>query len=211
MEAYQHTQNHDVVSNKANWSQIDKFSEVGSETDDQVLDMNMSKQGTPKVVLQESNEGGGQELDNSLDLLKQMLNPFSSFARYLSRNGYIGKIEQQNPNSVNSKLLACAEEFSQNFYYAFIAKAVLSLGQGLVNPRSKLYPVIRHLLSTKNLALCAYMAVLGSGYKFAMEKLRTMSASHDKISALISIGLTAYSLLINKGKMKKNYMFLFLF
>jgi hypothetical protein len=59
--------------------------------------------------------------------------------------------------------------------------------------------------------MCALLAILGSGYKLGIEKLRTLSVHHDKINTFISIGLAAFSLLQNKSKMKKNYMFLFLF
>lgn len=55
------------------------------------------------------------------------------------------------------------------------------------------------------------LAVLGSGYKLLIEKLRTMSDKHDKINTIISIGLAGFSLFSKQSKMKKNYMFLFLF
>ena len=103
------------------------------------------------------------------------------------------------------------EEFSQNFYYAFIGQAVLKLGQGILNPSAKFLPNLMKLFKRDNLGMCALLAILGAGYKLGMEKLRNLSSHHDKINTAVSILLASYSLLANKSKMKKNSMYLLFF
>ena len=211
METFQ-IQNNDSESMKANWSQIDKLSDRQLASKDSLLWANFNslkeKQNEAHQLDEERCQGDD---DSSISLLNQLFNPFASFREYLSDNGYISDLNKLDPNTMNAKLLTLAEEFSQNFYYAFIAKAILSYGKVIFNHQNKLLLTTRRLLSTKNLMMCAFLSVLGGSYKFAMEKLKTLSNKHDKINTLISIGLAAFSLLQNKSKMKKNYMFLFLF
>lgn len=212
METFQTSHGGEVESTRAQWSQWETSTDNESVIDNNLimcrLPTNLDKPKHPTVVLEEKCE---EEVEDSLTMLNDLLNPFNSVIRYLTRNGYISKKDQKNQHQINHKVLAWIEEFSQNFYYAFIAQAILKIGKGILNPSTKLLPNISKLFSRDNLLMWALLSILGAGYKLGMEKLRQLSAHHDKINTFISIGLAAFSLLQNKSKMKKNYMFLFLF
>lgn len=211
METFQPNNHEDLESNRAQWSvwgdSSDNESIRGSNLQ---LNQKAARDGKmrPTVIVEESKE---EEVEDSFTLINDLLNPFNSIVRYLTRNGYINKKDPQSKDNINYKLLAWVEEFSQNFYYAFIAQAFMRVGKGILNPSHKLIPGVTKLFSRKSLMMCALMAVLGAGYKLGIEKLRNMSTHHDKINTIISIALAVFSLMQNKSKMKKQYMFLFLF
>lgn len=211
METFQSHNHEDLESNRAQWSvwgdSSDNESVRGSNL---MLNQEAAKdsKNRPTVIVEESKE---EEVEDSFTLINDLLNPFNSIIRYLTKNGYINKKDPKAQDNINYKLLAWVEEFSQNFYYAFIAQTFLRVGKGILNPSQKLIPGVMKLFSRKSLMMCALMAILGAGYKLGIEKLRNMSAHHDKINTIVSIGLAVFSLMQNQSKMKKQYMFLFLF
>lgn len=110
METY-HINHNDIDSDKAQWSQIDKNSDAGSVDGDTMIDFkNKLRERLNDAPNKETAEQPQGELADSLSLFKNMLNPFTSFVEYLSKHGYIEKAETRDSNSINSKLLYCAEE-----------------------------------------------------------------------------------------------------
>lgn len=210
METFQVDQAGDKLSLKAQCSQWENSTDGGSVIDENLImcrtpTLKQENNG-PKVVIEDKTE----EVEDSLYLINDLLNPFQSVVRYLTKNGYINKKDQVNKDDINHRVLACVEEFSQNFYYAFIAQAVLKIGKGILNPSTKLLPNLSKILSRNNLSMWAFLAIMGAGYKLSFEKLRQLSDKYDKVNTLVSIGLAAFSLLQKGNKMKKNYMYVFL-
>lgn len=211
METFHSVRAGEHESTRAQCSQWENSTDNGSQMNDKLAvhkdSPNTLGDRRPRPVVEEQWE----EVEDSLTMINDLLNPFNSVIRYLTRNGYISKKDQTTKNQIDHKIISWIEEFSQNFYYAFIAQAVLKIGKGILNPSTKLLPSLLKLFSKNNLATCALLAVLGAGYKLGVEKLRQLSSHHDKINTFVSIALAAISLLQNKGKMKKNYMYVFLF
>mmetsp|Transcript_18827 Transcript_18827/g.21029 ORF Transcript_18827/g.21029 Transcript_18827/m.21029 type:complete len:150 (+) Transcript_18827:2-451(+) len=123
----------------------DGGSVVGDSTPVNKLTQNGIHQRRPVVT-------GGEEVEDSLSRLNDLVNPFNSVKRYLIRNKYISEKTQSNENETTQKLLTVVEEFSQNFYYAFIAQAVLKLGKGITNNRNVI-SIIEKLFRRNNLSL----------------------------------------------------------
>ena len=211
METFHHTNLRDIESNRAQWSQWEASTDNGSVMADKKVNLKMPQaaphQRRPVVVEEEKYE----EAEDSLTMLNDLVNPFNSIKRYLIKNKYISEKNQNNQNETSQKMVDMVEEFSQNFYYAFIAQAVLKLGKGLMSSKRNLIPITIKLFKRNNLSMWAFLAVLGAGYKFVFDKLRKLSDKYDKINTLISICLAAWSLMNNKVKNKTDYMYFLVF
>lgn len=107
METYHSLRNNDIESVKAQWSQFDNSDANESVIDDDFVEMQSpqgaEKNGGPRIIIKER---GQVAEESSITLINDLLNPFSSFVRYLSNKGYIGKIDNTDPNGWNAKLLA---------------------------------------------------------------------------------------------------------
>lgn len=211
MEAFRADQFNDLMSTNAQGTDWETSTDNGSVYEAGIgmnkLAHRGHKKNHPTIVMEEHHES----VEDSITMINDLINPFDSVKRYLVRNQYISEKTTKNQEQVSQKLLAWAEEFSQNFYYAFIGQAVLKIGQGILNPSPKLLPNVVSLFKRDNLGMWALLAILGAGYKLGMEKLRKLSSHHDKINTALSILLASYSLLADKSKMKKNSMYLILF
>lgn len=211
METFRADQFNDLISTKTEGTDWETSTDNGSVCDNSYginkFQSRIHAKKHPTITMEEHNE----DVEDSLTMINDLINPFDSIKRYLVQNNYISEKTKSNQEQVSQKLLTWAEEFSQNFYYAFIGQAVLKLSQGILNPSSKFLPSLVKLFRRDNLGICALLAVLGAGYKLGIEKMRKMSKHHDKINTAISIILASYSLFTDKSKMKKSSMYLFFF
>ena len=211
METLQIENGNDLESCRAQLSQWEYSTDNGSATGEHTPRNKLPHNWPQNKRLTIKVEDSCEEAEDSLTRLNDLINPFNSMKRYLINKHYISKKTESNENSTSQKLLLCVEEFSQNFYYAFIAQSVLKLSKVILNPKGRLISTVIKLFKRENLSMCVLLAILGAGYKFGIEKLRKLSSHHDKINTFISICLAAWSLLQNKSKMKNNYMYFFIF
>ncbi|CAI2377837.1 unnamed protein product [Moneuplotes crassus] len=148
-----------------------------------------------------------EENHDSITIINDIINPIETVKSYLIKKSYISKETEENKQLASQKLIKLLEELGQNFYYAFIAQAALNIVKGAISPKNKFIPSILKIFGRKNLSLCALLAVLGCGYKFAMERLRKLSAHHDKLNTFVSILLATWSLTRSKSSSSRNYTY----
>lgn len=196
----------DDVSHLAQWSQWETSTDNDSMVSDSTPCKNRDSQdykGTRSSQQPESCE----ETDGSLTVINDILNPLESVKNFLVRKNLIPQQTEENKEMASQKLLSLVEELGRNFYYAFLAQSALSIVKGAVSPKSRFLPSLFKVFGKKNLAMWAFLAALGSSYKFVMERLRKLSANHDKINTLLSILLATWSLTKSKSSGRVDYTY----
>mmetsp|Transcript_9684 Transcript_9684/g.10863 ORF Transcript_9684/g.10863 Transcript_9684/m.10863 type:complete len:107 (-) Transcript_9684:551-871(-) len=106
MEKFQTTQG-ELESTRAQCSQWDDSSDNASEVSNHLM---FNKQSTgenaekrPKVIVEEARE---EEVEDSFNLINDMLNPFNFLSRFLTKKGYIKGKETVDKSELNYKVLA---------------------------------------------------------------------------------------------------------
>lgn len=81
------------------------------------------------------------------EIIQHLIYPYKRILEYLVKKGFIKERTKFCKHATKSCYMNALEGFGKNFYYAFVAKAVISLAMGLLNPSKKLVKNILSLLT----------------------------------------------------------------
>ena len=102
------------------------------------------------------------------EFVKSLIHPYKKVLEYLIKKGFIKERTPFCKHKIRSCYLNCLEGFFKNFYYAFVVKAVLAVGLGMLRPSKNLIPNLLDLLSKDCLSFCTFLGAFGGGYKFLL-------------------------------------------
>jgi hypothetical protein len=106
METFHSVRAGEHESTRAQCSQWENSTDNGSQLNDKLVVYKGSPDTLgdrrPRPVVEEQCE----EVEDSLTMINDLLNPFNSVIRYLTRNGYIRKKDQFTKNQIDHKIIS---------------------------------------------------------------------------------------------------------
>lgn len=130
----------------------------------------------------------------------------SKFMQFLEKKGYFSRRTKFCKHETHCWVENALNGFATNFYYGFLAKALIAVALGMLKPSKTLLPNILSLLAKDTLSFWTFMGSVCGGFKLALCLLRRLRGKDDGINALIAGFISGFSLFFESSNRRKKFM-----
>ena len=130
----------------------------------------------------------------------------TKFMEYLEKKEYFSRRTKYCKHETHCWIENALNGFATNFYYGFLAKALIAVALGMLKPSKTLLPNILSLFAKDTLSFWTFMGSVSGGFKLVLCLLRRLRGKDDGINPLIAGFICGFSLFFESSSRRKKFM-----